>query len=119
MISVVLAVTEPTALPMASCAEPFMAALTETNSSGRVVAKDTMVAPTTNLGMPVTSANQDAESTNQSPPLMVRKRPTRKIPAATPSSAPPSRESKNVKPKNSMLYLRITKMPSMQNILGA
>ena len=41
IIRVVLAVTEPTALPIASCAEPFIAALTETKSSGRVVAKET------------------------------------------------------------------------------
>ena len=102
MISVVLAVTEPIALPMASCAEPFIAARTETSSSGRVVAKETTVAPTTNFGIPVASANQEAESTNQSPPLMVSTRPTTKMTAATASRAPPVIEPKNAKPKNSI-----------------
>ena len=50
IISVVLAVTEPTALPIASCAEPFIAARTDTKSSGNVVAKETTVAPTTTPG---------------------------------------------------------------------
>ena len=102
IMRVVLAVTEPTALPIASCAEPFIAALTDTRSSGSVVANDTTVAPTTNFGMPVASANQAAESTNQSPPLIIRTRPTIKRPAATAIKPPPLREPNRVKPKNSI-----------------
>ena len=46
MISPVLAVTEPTALPMASALVPRAAPKQETISSGSVVATLTMVAPT-------------------------------------------------------------------------
>ena len=76
MMSPVLAVTEPMALPMAMSACPFEAAIELTNSSGSVVASETMVAPTMKRGMPETSAIQPAASTNQSPPLMMQTRPS-------------------------------------------
>ena len=75
IISPVLAVTEPTALPTAISALPSSAAKTETSISGRVVAKLTMVAPMMNLGMPDASAIQLAASTNRSPPLMMHTSP--------------------------------------------
>ena len=72
MISAVLAVTEPMALPMAMSACPLEAAMLLTISSGSVVATETIVAPTMNRGTPDTSAIHPAASTNQSPPLMMR-----------------------------------------------
>ena len=115
----VLAVTDPIAFPIASWAESFIAALTETRSSGRVVANDTTVAPTTNFGIPVASANQEAESTNQSPPFIIEQRPTMKITAATARRAPLPRDPKSVKPKNSILFLhKIKKSKHGITILG-
>ena len=75
IISPVLAVTEPTALPTAISALPSSAAKTDTSISGRVVAKLTMVAPMMNLGMPDASAIHPAASTNRSPPLMMHTSP--------------------------------------------
>ena len=74
-----LAVTLPTALPTAMSAFPCAAAMADTSSSGRVVARLTMVAPTISLGIPLTSAIQEAASTNQSPPFTIRMIPARKI----------------------------------------
>lgn len=50
MIRARLAVTLPTALPMAISTLPSKAAMEDTRSSGRVVAKLTTVAPTISLG---------------------------------------------------------------------
>ena len=71
-----LQLTEPTALPIAIPAEPSPAEMQDTRTSGRVVATDTIVAPMINVGIPLTSANQLAASTNQSPPLTTRAMPT-------------------------------------------
>ena len=72
-----LAVTEPTALPTARSTSPWRVPVTETVSSGRVVARETMVAPMMNRGTPVASAIHTAPSRNQSPPLMMRRRPSK------------------------------------------
>ena len=77
MIRPMLAVTLPTALPMAMSTLPFAAAMTETSISGRVVARLTIVAPTISFGMPLTSAIQDAASTKKSPPFTMNTIPTR------------------------------------------
>ena len=77
MIRPTLAVTEPTALPTAMPMEPLAEAISDTSSSGSVVARLTMVAPIRNLGMPETSAIQLAASTKKSPPLMISARPSR------------------------------------------
>ena len=58
-----LAVTLPTALPMDMSTFPWSAAMTETSISGRVVQMLTIVAPTISLGIPLTSAIQEAAST--------------------------------------------------------
>ena len=71
MMRAVLAVTEPTALPIAMSTLPSAAAIRETSISGRVVAMDTMVAPMIKVGMRSAPAIQLAASTNQSPPLMI------------------------------------------------
>ena len=63
MIRPIFAVTLPTALPMAISTLPFAAAITDTSISGSVVARLTMVAPIISLGMPLTSAIQEAAST--------------------------------------------------------
>ena len=76
-ISPRLAVTDPTALPTAKSTSPWRVPVRETVSSGRVVARDTMVAPMMNRGTPVASAIHTAPSKNQSPPLMIRSRPSR------------------------------------------
>ena len=76
MIRPMFAVTEPTALPTARSSSPSMTPVTDTVSSGRVVATLTIVAPIMNLGIPVKFAMKTAESTNQSPPLMMSTRPT-------------------------------------------
>ena len=75
MIRPVLAVTEPTALPMAMSALPSSAEKTDTSISGMVVAKLTTVAPMMNLGIPEASAIHVAASTKKSPPLMMHTRP--------------------------------------------
>ena len=72
-----LAVTEPTALPTARSTSPWRVPVRETVSSGRVVARETMVAPMMNRGTPVASAIHTAPSRNQSPPLMIRSRPSK------------------------------------------
>ena len=75
MISPVLAVTEPTALPTAISALPSKAANTDTIISGIVVAKLTTVAPMMNFGMRDASAIHVAASTKKSPPLMMHSSP--------------------------------------------
>ena len=80
IIRPILAVTEPTALPIAISFCPFAAAIDETRSSGSVVAKLTTVAPIMNFGIPVASAIHVAASTKTSPPLTISTRPiTNKI----------------------------------------
>ena len=74
IITPILAVTEPTALPTAMSTLPSSAANTDTSISGSVVAKLTTVAPMMNLGMPEASAIHVDASTNQSPPLMMHRR---------------------------------------------
>ena len=82
IIRPILAVTEPTALPIAISFCPFAAAIDETRSSGSVVAKLTTVAPIMNFGIPVASAIHVAASTKTSPPLTISTRPiTNKITA--------------------------------------
>jgi hypothetical protein len=76
-ISPRLAVTEPTALPTARSTSPWKVPVTDTVSSGRVVARETTVAPMINLGTPVASAIQTAPSRNQSPPLMIKSSPNK------------------------------------------
>ena len=76
IMSPVLAVTDPTALPIAISTLPFRAAKSDTRSSGRVVARLTMVAPIMNLGIPDISAAHVAASTKTSPPLIINPRPT-------------------------------------------
>ena len=71
MMSPRFATTLPTALPTAISIEPRAVAMTETMSSGRVVATETTVAPTRRGDTPRISAVQDAASTNQSPPLTI------------------------------------------------
>ena len=63
IIKPILAVTLPTAFPTDISTLPSVAAKTDTNISGNVVARLTIVAPTINLGMPLTSAIQLAAST--------------------------------------------------------
>ena len=75
IMSPIFAVTEPTALPTAISSSPPSTPVTDTVSSGRVVARLTTVAPIINLGIPVAFAIHTAESTNQSPPLIIRRRP--------------------------------------------
>ena len=74
-----MAVTLPTALPTDISTFPCLAAITETIISGMVVATLTIVAPTISFGIPLTSAIQDAASTNQPPPWMMRIMPAIKI----------------------------------------
>ena len=85
MIKPVLAVTEPIAFPTliptcpmapaispasARCL-PSMAPITDTNNSGKVVARETIVAPMINLGIPLFSAIQLLASTKKSPPFTI------------------------------------------------
>ena len=86
-ISPVLAVTLPTALPMASSDCPCAAAMVDTSSSGRVVARLTTVAPMRNCGIPLAAAIQQAASTNKSPPFTVSTRPSKNITLASQSPA--------------------------------
>ena len=74
----VFAETEPTAFPIAIAECPFNAAAADTMISGIVVAKLTIVAPTTYFGIPRVSDIFDAASTNQSPPLHIRINPIKK-----------------------------------------
>ena len=83
------AVTLPTALPTAMSTFPCTAASMDTSSSGSVVARLTMVAPTTSFGMPLISAIQEAASTKKSPPLTIRMMPARKTASMTASSIVP------------------------------
>ncbi|UKI21077.1 MAG: hypothetical protein L6V83_05795 [Christensenella sp.] len=76
MISAILQLTEPTALPIAIAACPSAAEMLETRISGRVVATLTIVAPMMKVGIPDTSAIQLAASTNQSPPFTTRRIPS-------------------------------------------
>ena len=76
IIIAVFAVTEPIALPAAISTLPLAVAWILTIISGKVVATETIVAPITNFGTPRISAIQLALSTNQSPPLIIRTRPT-------------------------------------------
>ena len=92
MMSPVFAVTEPTALPMARALVPRAAPMHETISSGRVVAKLTIVAPTMKRGIPETSAIQPAASTKKSPPLTISARPTIKR-AISPHTGQPATEN--------------------------
>ena len=78
IIIAVLAVTDPTALPIAIELLPENVAMVETKISGKVVAILTIVAPIINFGMLNTSAIQTALSTNTSPPFIIKNRPTRK-----------------------------------------
>ena len=82
MIRPVFAVTEPTALPTAISFLPSRLAITDTSSSGIVVAKLTIVAPTINEGMLAALAIKLEASTNQSPPLI-----TSTIPSINKSAA--------------------------------
>ena len=66
------AVTLPTALPTAISTLPCAPAITDTNSSGSVVATLTIVAPIISFGMPLTSAIQEAASTKKSPPFTIK-----------------------------------------------
>ena len=77
IISPMFAFTLPTALPIAIAALPSPAAMDDVISSGKVVPMLTTVAPMMNCGTPDISAILLAESTNQSPPLMIRTSPTR------------------------------------------
>ena len=72
-----LAVTDPTALPMAMSVLPWPAAMAETSISGMVVATDTMVAPMMKVGIFMARAIQLAASTNTSPPLTTRAMPAK------------------------------------------
>ena len=74
----VFAETEPTAFPIAIAECPFNAAAADTMISGIVVAKLTIVAPTTYFGIPRVSDIFDAASTNQSPPLHIRSQSNKK-----------------------------------------
>ena len=76
MMSPVLAITEPTALPIAMSTFPPAAAITETIISGIVVARLTMVAPMMKVGISMALAIQPAASTKASPPLTTRAIPT-------------------------------------------
>ena len=76
MISPVLAMTEPTALPTAISTLPWAAAMTETIISGMVVARLTMVAPMMKVGIFMALAIQLAASTKASPPLITSTTPT-------------------------------------------
>ncbi len=80
IIIAVFAVTEPMAFPAAISTLPFAVAIILTIISGSVVAIETIVAPITNFGTPATSAIQLAESTNQSPPLIIKIRPIKNKP---------------------------------------
>ncbi len=86
-ISPVLAVTLPIALPMARSACPCAAAMVDTSSSGRVVARLTTVAPMRNCGIPLAAAIQQAASTNKSPPFTVSTNPRKNITHASQSPA--------------------------------
>lgn len=66
---------EPNAFPAAIAAEPSNAAVVETNISGNVVPRLTMVAPTTIWGIPSFFAIATAASTSRSPPKQIRTRP--------------------------------------------
>lgn len=95
IIIAVLAVTEPTALPDAISTLPSAVATIETIISGNVVAIETMVAPMMNFGTPSTSAIQLALSTNQSPPLMIKIKPTTKRATTIPIFAVSKKFDKN------------------------
>ncbi len=87
-MSPVLAVTEPTALPIAIAFEPRAAPIAETSSSGRVVAKLTTVAPIINFGIPETSAIHTADYTKRSPPFPISPSPPIKSLATAPRGQP-------------------------------
>jgi hypothetical protein len=61
-----LAMLEPTALPMASPLSPCQAAMAETSISGAEVPKATTVRPITMVEMPRLRARSDAPATNRS-----------------------------------------------------
>ena len=70
--SPMFALTEPTEFPTAISLLPESVAKTDTVISGSVVAKLTSVAPIITFGMPDFSAIQTAESTNMSPPFIIK-----------------------------------------------
>jgi hypothetical protein len=70
-------ITDPTALPTANPGLPSILDMTETVNSGVVVARLTMVPPTTILGKPVRRAISTLAPTKKSPPLIMSPRPIR------------------------------------------
>src|SRR5690554_2969773 len=70
------AITDPYAFPIAKSTFPALDANTDTNTSGNVVASDTIVALIIKLGIPVILATYTAASTNQSPPFIISANPT-------------------------------------------
>ena len=77
--NVILVTIEPTALPKASSAEPLMIEVIEVATSGKVVPRDTIVAPIINSGIPIASAISTAFSTNRSADLVRPIKDTMKI----------------------------------------
>ena len=75
-IRAVLQMMDPSALPYAISPCPLSALLADTMTSGNVVPMDTTVAPIRSSGTWNLSAIPVAPSTNQSPPLIKRARPT-------------------------------------------
>ena len=73
----VLQITEPSALLIASSGEPDDIANVDTISSGSVVHKLTIVAPIIICGMCRISASHTEASTNQSPPFIMRMKPSK------------------------------------------
>ena len=76
MIRPMLQMHDPTALPSAMPESPIDAAVTDTTSSGVVVARLTSVPPMTKRGIRSARPMWMLESTNRSPPLATRANPT-------------------------------------------
>ena len=75
IIKLVLTVTDPIALPTAISVQLLLAAISDTIISGKVVARETMVAPMIICGMPKMLAMVVAACTKKSPPLTIIKMP--------------------------------------------
>ena len=77
-INAVLQITLPAALPILRPKLPLAAEIVDTRSSGKVVAIETIVAPTIIDGIFVFLPKSMAEETNQLPPIISKAMPTAK-----------------------------------------
>ena len=78
-MSRILAVFDPTTLPMAMAGAPSSAALSDTSNSGIEVPKPTTVSPISNGGMPSLLASEIAPRTRKSAPNVSKASPARSV----------------------------------------